>query len=259
MNDNERRSGADDLPFVAAKQDDFAGAIASRSEVSGVHNGRGRAAADRFRVYKNNVIVSLRDALRTTFTATERLMGEEFFGAAAIAFAERNRPQSPLLFRYGEGFAAFLGTLPGLAEYPFVPEVARIEHARVQAYHAADAPPLAPDILSKVAPEALGETRFSPHPASALLWVPKGGLAAFQANQSPPLPETPAPAALITRPQFDVVVTGLPAPTAQFAEKLMAGAPLAQAAEVDDLDLAQGLGLLLGAGAFTGLVDLSAR
>ena len=229
----------------------FAAALAGGPSPSGLHDGHGRPAADRLDVYRNNVVVSLRDALRTTFAATARLMGETYFDAAATAYAKANKPASPLLFRYGDGFADFLSELPGLANYPFVPEAARIEYARVTAYHAADAAPLRPDALGAVAADALPAAVFVAHPAAAVLLLPHGGLAAWQENSG--RAREAAPACLVTRPAMEVEVRPLQMAAARFAEALLAGVALGEAAGDPALDLAGTLGLLLSAGAFAGL------
>ena len=52
---------------------------------------RGSAAGPsrrRFNVYRNNRAAGLVDALRATFLAVERLVGEEFFQAAARAYID---------------------------------------------------------------------------------------------------------------------------------------------------------------------------
>jgi hypothetical protein len=242
--DPERGAGA-------AEQCAFASALVEKgATLSGLTDGRGRAAADRLSVYRNNVIVSLVEALEATFPATLRLVGETFFRAAARAYAEAEKPESPLLFRYGETFADHLARLPGLADYPFVPETARIEFARVGAYHAADAAPLPPDALGAVSRETLPGVVFTAHPATRLVPAPAGGVGAWQRNQDPPLPSVDAAAALVTRPVAAVIVTPLPAPSAAFAEALLAGRALGEAAAADGLDLAAALGALLSAGAF---------
>lgn len=97
------------------------------------------AASGRFNVYRNNYLITLRNALRSTFPAVERLVGEEFFAALASAFAERHPPRSPIMAQYGDAFAGFLEQFSALADFPYLPDIARIEYARVQAYHAADA------------------------------------------------------------------------------------------------------------------------
>ncbi|WP_108659840.1 DNA-binding domain-containing protein [Acuticoccus kandeliae] len=239
-----------ETPRDVAREGEFAAALGERTPVAGLHDGRGRDASDRFGVYRNTVLASLCEALASTFKATRRLMGEAFFDAAAADYAAQNRPSSPLLFRYGEAFPDFLATLPGLAPYPFVVEAARIEAARVAAYHAADAPPLDPAALAAVAPEALAALVFVPHPAARLLMLPDGGVAAWLANQSPPLHPVEAAAALVTRPALAVMVTPLGESEAEFAARLLAGRPLGEAATVDNVDLSAALASLLSIGAF---------
>lgn len=95
--------------------------------------------AGRFNIYRNNLRITLRNALRTTFPAIEKLVGEEYFSALALAFVELHPPRSAIMSDYGDCFADFLAGLDPLSNYPYLPDVARIEFARVQAYHAADA------------------------------------------------------------------------------------------------------------------------
>lgn len=97
------------------------------------------AAGGRFNVYRNNYLITLRNALRSTFPAVERLVGEEFFAALACAFAECHPPRSPIMARYGGTFPELLEQFHALADFPYLADVARLEYARVQAYHAADA------------------------------------------------------------------------------------------------------------------------
>lgn len=97
------------------------------------------AAGGRFNVYRNNYLITLRNALRTTFPAVERLVGEEFFAALACAFAGCHPPRSAIMARYGGIFPEFLEQFAALADFPYLADVARLEYARVQAYHAADA------------------------------------------------------------------------------------------------------------------------
>lgn len=228
-------------------------ALDAGEALAGVHDGRGRAAPDRLGVYRNNVVVSLRDALRATFPVTERLMGETFFAAAAVAYAQANKPRSPLLFRYGDTFPAFLAELPGLADYPFVPETATLEYARLEAYHAADAAPLPPDRLAAVPQDDLARVVFEAHPSTRLLHLPHGGLGAWRANAHGAADLAPAPFALVTRPHMDVLVTPLEPAAAAFADALLDRAQLGDAAARDHLDVAQVLGTLLSAGAFRSL------
>lgn len=96
------------------------------------------AANGRFNIYRNNYLITLGNALRTTYPAIERLVGAEFFAALTSAFVGRHPPRSPIMARYGDEFPGFLGRFPALEEFPYLADVGRLEYARVRAYHAAD-------------------------------------------------------------------------------------------------------------------------
>lgn len=231
-----------------ARQSDLAGALARRGgHVAGLSDGRGRDAADRFRVYRNNVIHSLVEALGATFPATRRAMGADDFRGAAIAYAEAVKPASPVLARYGEAFPAFLARPGRLRAH--VPEIAAIEYARVQAFHAADGDPLAPDALARLAPDRLASLVFPAHPAACLVPTPGGGASAYVGASA----ASRDGGALVTRPADAVLVARLDAPAFAFAQALFGGAPLAEAANREGLDLSGALASLLSSGAFAGL------
>src|SRR5262245_61572539 len=64
----------------------------------------GKAVTKRYNVYRNNVTVSLIDALAAIFPATQRITGGEFFRAMARFHLRETPPTSPLLFEYGRDF-----------------------------------------------------------------------------------------------------------------------------------------------------------
>ena len=85
----------------------------------------GKIAPKRFSVYRNNVIVSLTEALEQTFPAIQNLLGEEYFKALARAFVVQHPPKSPVLIWYGADFAAFIEAFPPLEAYPYLATSAR--------------------------------------------------------------------------------------------------------------------------------------
>src|SRR5271168_3919112 len=72
---------------------------------------RQKAAVKRYNVYRNNVTVSLIDALAAIFPATQRITGVEFFRAMARFYVRTIPPTSPLLFEYGRNFSFLYRTL----------------------------------------------------------------------------------------------------------------------------------------------------
>jgi hypothetical protein len=225
----------------------------------GVIGPRGKAATKRFAVYRNNVTVSLVNALADIFPAVARLVGEDFFRSMARLYMSDEPPQSARLFEYGHGFAAFLEHFEPVAKLPYLPDVARLERCWLDAYHAADAEPLAPETLAAIAPEDLGSLCFTPHPATRTVDSRFAAVSIFSASRSnKPLdqikPLSPE-AGLITRPLDEVQIRLLPPGAAPFFEALIAGRTLGEAAEQTfeqhpSFDLPSALTAMLESGAF---------
>jgi hypothetical protein len=187
--------------------------------------------ARRFDVYRNNVAVGLSQALATRFPVIRRLVGEEFFAALARLYAEADRPKSPVLAEWGAGFAGFLDRFPPLATYPYMADVARIEHARGRAFHAADLPPVDPARLATADPDRL---RLGLHPSVILLPLAHPAVSIWHRNQpgGEGLPLAAAPeTALILRDQaFQVPVRAVAQGDAALVAALLARETLAEAA-----------------------------
>ncbi|SFH12079.1 Putative DNA-binding domain-containing protein [Ensifer sp. OV372] len=220
----------------------------------------GKAAVKRFNVYRNNVTVSLIEALAATFPATERITGEAFFRAMARFHVRETPPVSPLLFEYGRDFPGFIARYEYAQSMPWLADVARIERAWLDAYHAADAPALPPSALSLIAPEQLGGVVFDPHPATRLVRSDYPAVTIFAVNrESGPVGRVEtadAESALITRPDLEVIVRRLAPGADLLLSRLLAGIPLAAAAadaatQCPTLDLAAAIATALEAGAFT--------
>ncbi len=185
----------------------------------------------RFAVYRNNVAVSLTAALASRFPVIRRLVGEAFFAPLARLYAEMDRPKSPVLAEWGEGFADFLGAFPPLARYPYLPDVARIECARGRAFHAADAAPVDPAVL--VAADT-NRVTFVLHPSVHLLHLASPAVSIWARNQpggSPiPLPARAETALILRDASFAVQVRALGAGDAALIGAILAGSTLCDAA-----------------------------
>jgi hypothetical protein len=217
----------------------------------------------RFNVYRNNVIVSLVEALGQTYPAIKALLGDEYFAALARAFVGEHPPASPVLIWYGADFADFVAGFPPLEPYPYLGDVARLEWAWLQAYHAADVSILDPSELGEVTPEELGTVQFVRHPAAAVVmseW-PVWDLVRinrFEKDTQCKIDLSVAQSVLITRPEFDVDIHLLPSGGDEFVDNLFSGSALGEAAEAAHLknggfSLSGCLSDLLSNGAFKGL------
>ena len=221
----------------------------------------GRPVERRFAVYRNNVAVALIGALEARYPATRRLTGDDFFRGMAGAYVAAEKPRSPALIHYGASFPDFVAHFPPAATIGYLADVARLENAWIEAYHAAEAPALGLDALAGLAPDRLDAVRFAPHPAARLLGFSHPAASIWAASQRDSEPRPPqawaAEAALIARPDADVVVRVLPFGGLAFAAALFGGASLGEAAAGsagDGFDPGAHLVGLVAAGAFQSLI-----
>jgi hypothetical protein len=250
--------------MFAAIQTDFARALLDpeRPLPDAVTAHTGRHPQKRFAVYRNNVVVSLIDALRTRFPATERIVGADFFAAMARVFVTAHPPRSRILHTYGDDFGDFIAAFEPAAEVPYLADVARLEAARTRAYHAADAQPLGRDDFSGLDPNDVASLRLRPHPSLQVVRShhPVVTIWAMNAGEMElgPVGDKGAEDALVLRPGLDVTIRSLPPGGATFLLALSAGATLAEAATsagADDerFDLTVNLAGLIESGAITAL------
>ena len=89
---------------------------------AGAHSG-----AAGLRVHRNTVLSAISNALRMSFVAVERLVGEAFFDRMAVDYARIAPPRLPQLDIYGAEFAAFIADYPGTAKLPYLSDLARFD------------------------------------------------------------------------------------------------------------------------------------
>jgi hypothetical protein len=139
--------------------------------------------AQRMSVYRNNIRHGFTDTLRAAFPVVERLVGETCFGQVAWAYIREMPSNSGNLQNYGALFPGFLAQRPELAALPYLGDVARLEWAMQEAYHAADAPRLDTGALARVPPECIPSIRFRLHPSVRLLESPYPVTRIWSVNQ----------------------------------------------------------------------------
>ena len=226
-----------DMSALAKLQADFLDAVvdaANAGRAPALRSGR-IGSAERLAVYRHNLHSNWRGALADTHPVVERLVGPAFFGEAARRYALAHPSASGDLNRFGAGFAAFLGAYEHARDLPYLADVARLEWAWHECFHAADAPALDLAALASVPPERHGEIRFALHPALRLVESAHPILAIWEANQ-PGRDGTPdrlegADRVLVHRPQLDVEVTRLDPQAFAFLGAIDAGLSFEAAAE----------------------------
>jgi hypothetical protein len=222
----------------------------------------GKGVVKRYNVYRNNVTVSLIDAVAAIYPAVQRITGSEFFRAMARFYVRATPPVSPLLFDYGRGFPDFIDAYEYAQQIPWLADVARIERAWLDAYHAADLPVLPAQALAEIDPARLADLCFTPHPAARIVRSAYPAVAIFAMNRQDgpvePLCSSDREDALVTRPEQDVLVSRLPEGAAVFLSNLIDGEPLGVAAaaafdEAPSFDLPANLAGMITSGAFSAI------
>lgn len=231
-----------------------------RATPDAVTGPKGKAAGKRYGVYRNNVTVSLINALAAVFPATMRITGADFFRAMARFHIRATPPTSPLLFEYGRGFPDFIEGYEHARQLPWLADVARIERAWLDAYHAADAEPLAAHGVASIPGERLPDTVLTPHPTTRIVRSPYPAVTIFIANRGDgPVERIKAsePGGRADRQsRTEVTVRRLPPGGAVFLERLSEGQTLgasaaAALAESPEFDLSANIAGMLAAGVFT--------
>lgn len=227
-----------------------------RPAPAGLTDPQGRPAGRRFDVYRNNVTVSLTEALRQAFPVIRKLVGEEFFTAMAREHLRAHPPTSPLMMHYGRDMPVFLENFPPVQHLGYLPDIARLELALRESYHAADAATVPGEALQSLSPDALLASRLALAPSLRLIRSRWPVHAIWSANMR----GTDAPKAvtaedvLIARPDYDPGPHRLPDGAAPFIAALMTGATVAEALDAGaEFDLTATLGLLLSTRAITAI------
>lgn len=218
----------------------------------------GRPAGKRFDVYRNNVIVSLLDAMETAFPVIQKLIGAGNFRTLSGHYVRQHPPQTPVLMFYGVDFPEFLTGFEPLAHLPYLPDVARLELARRSSYHAADAFPVAGDALSQIDPARLMDTRFTLAPTMRIVPSPYPIVDIWDFNMidGTPPPQAAAQTALITRPELDLEMQVILPEQADFLTAIAQGDPLGAAYDAatginPNFDLSAAIVLMLQSGLIT--------
>jgi uncharacterized protein (UPF0276 family) len=257
-----RRDPDSGMALHEQRQRAFSDALFSSAQeapiLAHVHGG-----AERFGLYRGNLTATWDKVLGAAFPVIRQLLGAEFFGALTRAFGMAHPSDNPDLNQFGAGFGAFLAGFEHVAEFPYLPDMARLEWALHRSYYAPDGQALGPEAVAALSPDAFEGARFALHPAASLFasaWavVPLWLAHQEQQQDAHPFPTDMAlaSAAVIVRPQWKTDMVAL-APAQHAALSALAagatmGTALDAAFDIDaQFDLAANLRLWLSLGLLT--------
>lgn len=249
---------------LADRQREFSAAVINpEAEIPpGLFGPDGLPSQRRFAIYRNNVVVGLIEALRASFPATCSIVGEEFFRAVARAYVLLKPPISPILFQYGNRFPDFIAEFEPAGALPYLADVARIERACTEAYHAPEQQALTADALAGLPSNQISGLRPMLHPSLRIVRSQFPSVSIWRMNVGDGVPapvdvESGGEDALIMRPDRSVDVHSLPPGVASFVGSLAEGDTLMSATEAAlnescSFELSPNLAALITAGVFVG-------
>jgi len=218
----------------------------------------GIAPDSRLSIYRNTYAGNLVGALRISYPAVKRLVGEDFFEGAARDFIDAHPPQSAYLNDYGSQFGDFLAHFPPAASLAYLADVARLEWAVNCALHAEDAPPLDPARLAVLPVDV--DLKFVAHPSVRLFQTQYPADAIWRATidenddalTAIDLDEGPL-FIIVSRDVHGISVTRMSPDEFRFAKAIFAGIALSRALAAVDCDMSPSLAAHFTAGRFTGV------
>ena len=219
----------------------------------------GEPSLRRFSVYRNNVVVGLIDALKQSYPAVTRIVGEEFMVAMTRIYVAGEPPSSPILLNYGASFADFIKSFEPASTVPYLADVARMERAWHGAYHAGETAALDPSTLARLEPHDFERVIFTPHRSLRLVSSSFPALSIWQMNvegaEPQPIDLFRREQAIFLRPHVDVEVRAMSASSFALVHAIVRGdtvvKALREAAKHDELfDLGAHLSELFQMGAF---------
>lgn len=140
------------------------------------------SAVRRLEIYRHNVTSNLRGALKDIYPVILAVVGDAYFSHAADQFIREHPSHSGDLNQFGGALSDFLATYPLAVDLPYLRDVARLEWAWHEAFHAGDALPLDLSRLAEPAEEH-GALCFTLHPTVRLVQSSFPILRIWEVNQ----------------------------------------------------------------------------
>lgn len=220
--------------FAAALEGGEAGSLEALVLANGIEPGL------RIGVYRNNGRLTRLEALAGIYPAMQRLLGEEFFAHVADLYAALHPSRSGDLRRFGERLAGFLESFPPTASLAYLPDVARLEWAWHEAFHAPFSSALDEVTFAQVSQAQRQRLRLALRPGARLLRSDFAAAKVWEfalgdhAEGAPrlDLAREAQSHVLVVRPELEVLVVDLEPAEWLWLEALCSGSRLGEAGEL---------------------------
>lgn len=212
---------------------------------------------ERLSVYRNNFALGHHEALAAVYPVIKRLVGDDFFEMLATAYRRHDLRSNANVHAYGAALAEFLEDYSPAASLPYLPDIARLEWAYHEAFHAGSEPDVTVALDAAV---MTGDEVLLPHPALRWLESPYPVLEIWRRNRRDQVePEEIAldrggDRLIIYRTALDVELARLGTAEYSLVTALAQGMSISRAFAIhaDQTDIANTLAFCLSHGIFTG-------
>jgi hypothetical protein len=123
-----------------------------------------------FAVYRNTVMAGCVEALRANFPSVQTLVGAQWMGDAAAAYAQQSPPADTRLIHYGADFADFLDQMQAQHGLPYLGQVARLDQYWNEAFSAPSEPCLDLAALAGMTASDLARSYLRPRANARWHW-----------------------------------------------------------------------------------------
>ena len=120
----------------------------------------GFSDAQRLQLYHNNIVIGLRGALAGVYPVINKLVGDDYFNHVAREYSFLHPSHSGNLHAFGGFLPEFLTDFSGVENLVYLPDVARLEWAYHQVFHAQEDAVLNIQKLSSLDEESNNRLRF---------------------------------------------------------------------------------------------------
>jgi hypothetical protein len=127
------------------------------------------SAEERVDLYASMYFYRILDVLKEDFPATLAVLGAERFHNLATGYLIEYPPEHFSISYAGNHLADFIREHPLREKFPFLADLARLERALIEVFHAADATPLDAERMRAIPPSDWPSLNLKLHPAHQML------------------------------------------------------------------------------------------
>lgn len=220
----------------------------------------GRFPAERlFQVYRNNFWIATEDALSGIYHVVKQLVGNQFFSVLVDHFLRTYPPRYGNMLQLGRDLPVFLSDFKLTEGLPYLSDIARLEWAYHQVFHAQDSTPFDIQTLTSIPTSKIPQLHFELSSSSRLIYSPfpifeiwRVNQPGYEGDQAIDL-DSGGDSVLVTRPGIVVELQKLAQADARFLQSLATGSNLDKATKAtlkraQDFDLEQALAKYLSSG-----------